>query len=238
MVFRKKVPTGPTGNPIAVVVASGGMDSCVTAAVAGQCYDLAMFHLNYGQRTQKRELKAFRDQAAYFKAPHILVVDADHFRQIGGSSLTDAKIKIPSSGAMSGSIPSTYVPFRNANILAMAVSWAETLGAKKVFIGAVEEDSSGYPDCRASFIEAFNQLITQGTRPDSGIQVVAPLIHLKKSEIVRRGIELNAPLHLSWSCYGSERKACGKCESCLLRLKGFREAGYDDPISYEETPEQ
>jgi 7-cyano-7-deazaguanine synthase len=213
----------------AVVVASGGMDSCVTAAIASQSCDLAFLHLNYGQRTERRELEAFRAQAEFFKVSQTLVIDAAYFRQIGGSALTDPSIPVSSGEA---GIPKTYVPFRNANILAMAVSWAEVIGARRVYIGAVEEDSSGYPDCRERFIEAFNQAIAEGTKPDSDIQVVAPLLHMSKTDIVRRGHELDAPFHLTWSCYQAEDAACGVCESCLLRLKGFAGAGCADPIPY------
>ncbi len=223
------------GKSIAVVVASGGMDSCVSCAVAARDFDLAMFHLNYGQRTQDRELRAFNDQVAFFRPRASLVVDAHHFKAIGGSSLTDSSMSIP-RGESRGGVPNTYVPFRNANILAMAVSWAEVIGASKVFIGAVEEDSSGYPDCRESFINAFNQAVREGTRPGGGICVEAPLLHLTKPEIVKLGMLLGAPFHLSWSCYSAQDKACGECESCQLRLKGFHGAGIPDPIPYVERP--
>lgn len=221
-----------TNRPLAVVVASGGMDSCVSAAIARQSYDLAMFHLNYGQRTEARELRAFREQTAFYNAKHILEVDAGHFRQIGGSALTDRTLAVPDAKHLGEGVPVTYVPFRNANILAMAVSWAEVIGAVRVFIGAVEEDSSGYPDCRESFIDAFNATIREGTRPGSGISIEAPLLHLNKGQIVRRGLDLGAPLHLSWSCYQGEEAACGTCESCVLRLRGFAAAGATDPIMY------
>ena len=228
------LPSDGSGKrPLAVVVASGGMDSCVTAAVAGQFFDLALFHLNYEQRTWKRELEAFKAQAEYFGAQKTLVVDAAHFSQIGGSSLTDHSMKVPVEEADKKIIPSTYVPFRNANILSMAVSWAEVIGATRIFIGAVEEDSSGYPDCTEAFIEAFNNAVREGTRPDSRIQILAPLIHMSKGEIVMRGTELSAPLHLSWSCYLNENEACGKCDSCRLRLNGFKMAGIPDPIRYK-----
>ncbi|MBP7634877.1 7-cyano-7-deazaguanine synthase QueC [Candidatus Ozemobacteraceae bacterium] len=224
-----------TGKPLAVVVASGGMDSCVSAAIARQGYDLAMFHLNYGQLTETRELQAFREQAIFYNAKHILEVDAGHFRQIGGSALTDKTLAVPDAKNLGKGVPVTYVPFRNANILAMAVSWAEVIGAVRVFIGAVEEDSSGYPDCRESFIDAFNTAIREGTRPGSGISIEAPLLHLNKGQIVRRGLELGAPLHLSWSCYQGEETACGTCESCVLRLRGFAAAGATDPIPYRNN---
>lgn len=224
-----------TGRPLAVVVASGGMDSCVSAAIALQTYDLAMFHLNYGQLTEARELRAFREQAAFYNAKHILEVDAGHFRQIGGSALTDRTLAVPDADNLGKGVPVTYVPFRNANILAMAVSWAEVIGAVRVFIGAVEEDSSGYPDCRESFIDAFNAAVREGTRPGSDISIEAPLLHLTKGQIVKRGLDLNAPLHLSWSCYQGENAACGTCESCVLRLRGFAAAGATDPIPYRKS---
>jgi len=225
-----------TTKPLAVVVASGGMDSCVSAAIARREYELALFHLNYGQRTEARELRAFREQAKFYGVKYILEVDAGHFRQIGGSALTDPALAVPDAQNLGKGVPVTYVPFRNANILAMAVSWAEVIGAVRVFIGAVEEDSSGYPDCRESFIDAFNGAIREGTRPNSGIRVEAPLLHLNKGEIVRRGLELGAPLHLSWSCYQGEEAACGTCESCILRLRGFAAAGATDPIPYRTRP--
>ena len=220
-------------RPLAVVVASGGMDSCVAAAIAHQQFDLAMLHLNYGQRTEARELAAFQALADHFSARHRLIIDARFFQTIGGSSLTDPELEVPTEGISPG-IPTTYVPFRNANILCMATAWAEVLGAGPIFIGVVEEDSSGYPDCREAFIDAFNRLITQGTRPNSRITIEAPLLHLTKADIVRRGIKLGAPLHLTWSCYQSEDRACGTCDSCRLRLQGFARAGHPDPIPYRE----
>ncbi|NQT20406.1 MAG: 7-cyano-7-deazaguanine synthase QueC [Planctomycetes bacterium] len=220
---------------LAVVLASGGMDSCVTVAIAAQDYDLALMHVRYGQRTQCRELEAFRNIADHYRVPkdRRLVANIDHLRRIGGSSLTDKSIDIAEADLDREGIPSSYVPFRNANMLSMAVSWAEVIGATRIFIGAVEEDSSGYPDCRREFYDAFNRLIDVGTRPETQIEIVTPLIAMKKSEIVARGIELEAPLHLTWSCYRSEAKACGRCDSCTLRLRGFREAGVEDPIDYE-----
>lgn len=225
---------------LAVVLVSGGMDSCVTAAIADQDYNLALLHVNYGQRTEGRELRAFGEIADFYRASKRLVVNIEHLKIIGGSALTDENIPVPDSAQASStvtshtsSIPSTYVPFRNAHLLAIAVSWAEVIGATKIFIGAVEEDSSGYPDCREVFYKAFNKVIETGTKPDTKIEVITPLIHLKKSEIVKKGVKLRAPLHLTWSCYKSSEKACGRCESCALRLKGFKEAGIKDPIEYE-----
>lgn len=218
----------------AVVLLSGGMDSCVTAAIAARDFDLALLHVNYRQRTEARELRAFGEIADFYRVPEArrLVVDVDHLRRIGGSALTDPAIEVPAADLNRRVIPVSYVPFRNANMLCVAVSWAEVIGAGRIFIGAVEEDSSGYPDCRRAFYEVFNRLIEVGTRPETRIEVVTPLIAMKKSEIVARGIQLGAPLHLSWSCYVSEDKACGNCDSCALRLRAFRQAGVPDPIPY------
>ncbi len=226
---------------LAIVLVSGGMDSCVTAAIANEQYRLAFLHVNYGQRTEARELRAFNEIADYYKADKRLSVSLEHLKVIGGSALTDETIAVPevppspppSPQGGEGVIPVTYVPFRNAHLLAIATSWAEVIGATRIFIGAVEEDSSGYPDCREIFYQAFNRVIDTGTKPETRIEIVTPLIHLKKSAIVKRGIELKAPLHLTWSCYQASETACGRCESCALRLKGFREAGVKDPIPYE-----
>jgi len=226
---------------LAIVLVSGGMDSCVTVAMAARDHDLALLHVNYGQRTEERELRAFREIADHYRVQKHLVVSIEHLKVIGGSALTDATIAVPegaplqtpSSDPKAPSIPVTYVPFRNAHLLAIAVSWAEVIGATRIYIGAVEEDSSGYPDCRETFYQAFNRAIEAGTRPETRIEIVTPLIHMKKGEIVKKGVELGAPLHLTWSCYQGSEKACGRCESCLLRQKGFREAGVKDPISYE-----
>jgi 7-cyano-7-deazaguanine synthase len=219
-------------KPLAIVLVSGGMDSCVTAAIANRNYELAFLHLNYGQRTERRELKAFNDIADFYKVKNRLVVNVEHLKLIGGSSLTDEKMPIEPANWERKEIPASYVPFRNANILAIAVSWAEVIGAGKIFIGAVEEDSSGYPDCREEFYDAFNNVIESGTKPETIIKIETPIIHLKKEDIVRKGFELKAPLHLSWSCYQSEDKACGICDSCALRLRGFKLAGLVDPIPY------
>ena len=219
----------------AVVLVSGGMDSCVTAAIAAQDYDLTFLHMNYGQRTEKRELKAFHDIAGHYRAEKKLVVDVTHLAQIGGSSLTDKNIPVSEANLASGDIPSSYVPFRNANILAIAVSWAEVLGASAIFIGAVEEDSSGYPDCRESFFRAFEEAANLGTKPETRIKIFTPLIHLSKQQIILKGAELGAPLHLTWSCYQYEDQACGVCDSCTLRLRGFRQAGLTDPIPYRRN---
>jgi 7-cyano-7-deazaguanine synthase len=220
-------------NDLAIVLLSGGMDSCVCAAVANRVYRTAFLHVNYGQRTEARELRAYNEIADFYQAEKRLIVSIEHLKAIGGSALTDSNIPVPETIQPGTSIPSTYVPFRNAHLLSIATSWAEVIGARKIFIGAVEEDSSGYPDCRETFYQAFNKVIEMGTKPETRVEIVTPLIHLKKSEIVRKGAELGAPFHLTWSCYQNSEKACGMCESCVLRLKGFREAGVSDPIPYE-----
>lgn len=223
-------------NKIAVVAVSGGMDSCVTAAIAGEKYELAFAHINYGQRTEKRELKAFNDIADHYKVNKRLVIDYTHLAKIGGSSLTDEKIEVSKADINNKKIPSSYVPFRNANILAACTSWAEVLEAEKIFIGAVFEDSSGYPDCRPSFFDAFEKMIAEGTKPGTNIKIDVPIINMSKAEIIKKGMELKAPLHLTWSCYKNGDEACGVCDSCALRLRGFRMAGLDDPIPYKKRP--
>lgn len=222
-----------TKNELAIVLVSGGLDSCVTSAIAKNLnYDLAFLHLNYGQRTEKKELECFYALNEHFQTKAKLVVDVSHLAKIGGSSLTDSSIPVSKADLETSEIPSSYVPFRNANILAIAVSWAEVIGAKKIFIGAVEEDSSGYPDCRENFFQAFNQVIETGTKPDTKIEIETPIIHNTKDEIVKIGIELKAPLEKTWSCYSENEIACGKCDSCALRLRGFEKAGETDPIPY------
>ncbi len=217
---------------LAICLVSGGMDSTVAAAIAAQSYDLAFLHVSYGQRTQDREIRAYRDIADYYGVDKRLEVLMQHFAQIGGSALTDNSIQVPESGISKDSIPPTYVPFRNAHLLSVAVSWAEIIGASYIYIGATEVDSSGYPDCRGDFIEAFNKTVELGTKPDTSIRVVAPLLKFTKADVVRKGVELNVPFRLTWSCYQRLDVACGRCESCLLRLKGFEEAGLKDPIDY------
>lgn len=221
----------------AIVLMSGGMDSLVTTAIAhNQGFELAALHVNYGQRTESRELKSFRMICDHFQIKHRLEVALEHLSVIGGSSLTDKSIPVTAANINSKEIPTSYVPFRNANILSSAVSWAEVIGANKIFIGAVEEDSSGYPDCRKSFYQAFNEVIKQGTKPDTSIEVMTPIVDMKKWEIVIRGMELNVPFGHSWSCYKSEAVACGVCDSCALRLRAFEQAGVRDPIEYEVRP--
>ena len=220
----------------AIVLASGGLDSCVSIACAlPDGYEVCLLHINYGQRTQSREDRAFSDIADFYGITQKLIVDISYLRQIGGSSLVDSSMPIEEDTIPSakGAIPSTYVPFRNANMISIAVSWAEVIGAKKIYIGAVDEDSSGYPDCREIFYQKFNDLLKVGLSPKNEVEILTPLIHLSKKEIVQKGIELEAPLHLTWSCYQNENKACGVSESCKLRLRGFELAGVKDPIKYE-----
>ena len=232
-----------TNQRKAVVLLSGGMDSCVCTAIARERHgasNIALLHASYGQRTQERERRAFEDIADFYGERERLVVQLEHFRAIGGSALTDKSISVPENelgapGPQGSAIPVTYVPFRNAHFLSVAVSWAEAIGAAAIYIGAVAEDSSGYPDCRPEYYKVFQELIRVGTRPETQIEIVTPVIRLKKNEIVRRGIELGAPLHLTWSCYQKEDVACGACDSCLLRLRAFAEAGVPDPIPYRRT---
>jgi len=217
----------------AIVLLSGGLDSCVTAAIAKEQYDVCLLHINYGQKTEEREKRAFYEIADYYNVQEILCVDIDYLRQIKGSSLIDELCSIPEEPSRAKEIPSTYVPFRNAHLLAIAVSWGEKIGAKKVFIGAMEGDSSGYPDCREVFFKAFNRVIEVGTKPETHIKIETPIIHKTKAEVVKIGNHLNAPLYLTWSCYKDEEKACGVCESCRLRINAFKKAGLQDPIPYK-----
>ncbi len=222
----------------AVICLSGGMDSCVTAAVASREHEEVFFlHADYGQRTRKTERRCFERLSDHFGAAGTLVCDLAHLGEIGGSSLTDPRIEVSAANLESRVIPSSYVPFRNAHFLAAAVSWAEVLGAESVYVGAVEQDSSGYPDCRREFYNAFERVIVLGTRPGTRMRVVTPLISLRKSQIVELGIRLGAPFQDTWSCYRQDGPlACGRCDSCLLRLRAFREAGVEDPLQYEVKP--
>jgi len=216
---------------LAVVLVSGGMDSCVTASFSQRDgFELAFIHVNYGQRTEARELQAFNEIADHFNVKERLVVDMSHLEDIGGSCLTDHNIDVPMANLESTEIPISYVPFRNANILSAAVSWAEVLNAKAVYIGAVEEDSSGYPDCRRSFYDAFERTIEEGTKPETVIKIITPLIQLSKKNIILSGVQLSSPLHLTWSCYDSLDVPCGICDSCALRARGFKQAEVADPI--------
>jgi 7-cyano-7-deazaguanine synthase len=229
-------------RPKAVVLLSGGMDSCVTAAIARETHELALVHASYGQLTERRERQAFTEIADYYGVRERLAVQLQHFAQIGGSALTDARISVPEGnlGAqVSGNeIPSTYVPFRNAHFLSVAVSWGEVIGATAIFIGAVAEDSSGYPDCRPEYYRVFQQLVREGTKPETQIEIVTPVIGMRKWQIIKKGLELKAPLDRTWSCYQSEDAACGVCDSCRLRLSAFAEAGIGDPIAYRAQVER
>jgi len=223
-------------KPLAVVCLSGGMDSAVTAALAALDHRLALLHANYGQRSQARELACFQRLADRYGAESRLVVDFTSLKAIGGSSLTDPVLPLREGEPIPGVVPDSYVPFRNAHLLSAAVSWAEVLGARAVFMGAVWEDSSGYPDCRPEFYRAFQEAVREGTRPETSIRILTPVIAMSKAEIVRRGVALDVPFEMTWSCYRAEERACGLCESCMLRLRGFAEAGVPDPIPYRPAP--
>lgn len=223
-------------KPIAIVSLSGGLDSGVTTAIAkNDGYNLALLHINYGQLTKNRERQAFDDIANFYNVhPSMrLITELASLEVIGGSAITDSRIPIPKGVLKRKDIPISYVPFRNAHLLATAVSWAEVIGASAIYVGFVEEDSSGYPDCREDFLKAFEIAANIGTKPNTHLSFQAPLIHMKKSAIVKKGLELRAPLKLTWSCYQNENEACGNCDSCLLRLGGFAHAGVSDPINYQ-----
>jgi 7-cyano-7-deazaguanine synthase len=224
--------TAERPSSLAVVCVSGGMDSAVTAAMAARDHALAFLHADYGQRTEDKERDCFRVLADHFGVERRLIVEFPALRAIGGSSLTDRSIPVREGTPVEGTIPTSYVPFRNAHLLAAAASWAETIGASAIFIGAVEQDSSGYPDCRPVFYKAFEEAIRQGTRPETRIRIATPVIGLSKAGIVREGTALGVPFEKTWSCYQAEALACGACESCVLRRKGFAEAGVRDPIPY------
>jgi len=226
---RSRMPTLPKTR--AVVLLSGGMDSCVCTAQAARDHDAAAVPVSYGQRTEERERRSFLAICERLKIRDKLLMRNEAFRAIGGSALTDESIEVPTAAGLGHGVPVTYVPFRNAHFLSVAVSWAEVLGAQKVYIGAVEPDSSGYPDCRPAYYEAFNRVVKLGTK-DGKIEIVTPLIAMRKAEIVRLGLELGAPLDLTWSCYSREDAACGVCDSCALRLRAFESAGVKDSITY------
>jgi 7-cyano-7-deazaguanine synthase len=218
----------------AVVLLSGGMDSCVCAALAARDHLPAALHISYGQRTETREKRAFIDICGRLGIHDHLMVRTEALRAIGGSALTDKSLSVPQSHEIGRDIPITYVPFRNAHFLSVAVSWAEVLGAKKIYIGAVEQDSSGYPDCRPAYYRAFNEVVKAGTKQGT-IEIVTPLIQMRKAEIVKLGLELKAPFDLTWSCYSREDTACGVCDSCVLRIRAFHAAGTADPIPYVQV---
>src|SRR5215216_2733165 len=221
------------GPRLAICLVSGGMDSCVTAAIAREENDeLAFLHVSYGQRTEKREHASFEALADHFNVKSRLVILLEQLARIGGSSLTDNSMPVTPANLSAPGIPSSYVPFRNAHLLSAAVSWSEVIGATSIYIGAVAEDSSGYPDCRPEFYDVFQRVVDVGTKPETHITIETPVIGMRKSEIVQRGIELGAPLHLTWSCYQASELACGNCDSCALRLRAFREAGVVDPLPY------
>ncbi len=219
-----------------IVLLSGGMDSALTLAIAKQSYEVAALHINYGQITEEKELWAFNKLCDYYDVAQRLIVDIKYLTQIGGSSLTDKTITINDANLSNQDIPNTYVPFRNANILAIATSWAEVIGAKGIFIGANQLDSSGYPDTRSNFFEAFEKMIDFGTKPDTKIKIFTPIINMTKKEIAQTASELNVPLEYTWSCYRNNDIACGTCDSCALRLRGFAEANLTDPIDYLIRP--
>lgn len=217
---------------LSIVLVSGGLDSAVTAALAAKEGEVAFLHVNYSQRTEARELKAFKEIADFFKVDKRLIADISYLKDIGGSALFDDGGEVPTGDLSNTQVPATYVPFRNAHLLSIAVSWAEVIGATSIYIGAVEEDSSGYPDCRKEFFDSFKSTVGLGTKEETTIDIKTPLIEMKKAGIVKLGIEIDAPLKLTWSCYKDSAVACGECDSCLLRLRGFKEAGLKDPIAY------
>jgi 7-cyano-7-deazaguanine synthase len=222
-----------SASGLAICLVSGGMDSCVTAAIAREENDdLAFLHVSYGQRTEQRERRAFQEIVNFYQVDRCLSVSVEQLSRIGGSSLTDSKIPVAAANLAAQGIPTSYVPFRNAHLLSIATSWAEVIHASRIYIGAVAEDSSGYPDCRPEFYDAFQRVINWGTRPETSIEIKTPIIAMKKREIVLRGKALGAPLDLTWSCYRESDRACGECDSCALRLRAFREAGLTDPIPY------
>jgi 7-cyano-7-deazaguanine synthase len=231
--YKLEDSDGPDDRGLAVCLVSGGMDSCVTAAVANEEHDeLAFLHVSYGQLTEAREKEAFSEIADHYRVSKRLSVSIEHLAKIGGSSLTDKNIPVSEANLESGNLPTSYVPFRNAHLLSIATSWAEVLGAQSIYIGAVAEDSSGYPDCRPEFYESFAEAIKRGTRPETQITIRTPVIKMRKADIVKLGLKLAAPLELTWSCYKEHDRACGQCDSCALRLRAFREAGVADPIEY------
>ncbi len=228
--------TAAPKKPKGIVLVSGGMDSLVLAAFATRESEIALLHVSYGQRTERKELSCFHAIADHLKVKERMVVDIGYFRTIGGSALTDPSIAVPAADLSRADVPVTYVPFRNAHFVCIAVSWAEVTGARNVYIGALAADTSGYPDCRPEFYDAMNEAIRRGTREGSGIAVKAPFLHLRKKDLVLMGKSLGVPFDRSWSCYREAEKACGRCDSCALRLRAFAEAGVPDPIPYEERP--
>ncbi|WP_255170041.1 7-cyano-7-deazaguanine synthase QueC [Natrononativus amylolyticus] len=230
-------PTADSTQKRAVVLLSGGMDSATAAYEARERgYELFALHTSYGQRTERRELECARRLAAGLEVVDFLTLETDHLSAIGASSLTDEDLAIADADTESEEIPNTYVPFRNANLLAMAVSYAEAESCEAVFIGAHSEDFAGYPDCRPAFFEAFERVVDAGTKPETEIAVEAPFVDWSKTEIARRGVELEVPFEHTWSCYRAAEPACGTCDSCAYRLEAFRNVGVRDPIEYAERP--
>jgi len=219
----------------AVCIISGGMDSALSSYIAKyrDGFQIISLHFNYGQKTEKKELECFKKIANSLKSLRIVELDLHFIKEIGGSALTDNAIEVPKSGIEPG-VPATYVPFRNGIFLSIAAALAEKEGAEAIYIGVVEEDSSGYPDCSDSFIQKLELAIDEGTKPETKIELKTPLVHLRKEQIVSEASNMNVPLHDTWSCYESSDKACGVCDSCRLRLKGFEQAGFEDPIDYLE----
>lgn len=217
----------------AICILSGGMDSTLASYMAkNDGYEIIAVHFNYGQRTQDRELKAFRDICDDLKILEKYEIDIPFFTQIGASALTDKNIDVPTGGIEAG-VPITYVPFRNGIFLSITAAIAEKEGATAMYIGVVQEDSSGYPDCTDSFIDKMSKAINQGTKEETKIEIRTPLVHLSKAQIVQEAIKLNVPLEHTWSCYKEEKEACGVCDSCRLRLNGFKIANQIDPIPYK-----
>ena len=219
-------------NKKAVCVMSGGMDSTLAAyMMKNEGYEIIAVHFNYDQRTQTKELECFNNICDALHVKNRYILDLDFFKQLGASALTDKSIDVPTTGIEDG-VPITYVPFRNGIFLSMSAAVAEKEGASAISIGVVEEDSSGYPDCRESYIKSMQESINLGTKDETNIEIKMPLVALKKSQIVKKAIDLEVPLHLTWSCYKDEDEACGVCDSCRLRLNGFKLAGVTDPINY------
>lgn len=220
-----------------IVLLSGGMDSALTLAIAkSESESVAALHLNYGQRTQTKELKSYNDLCDYYEIKDRLIVDISYLLNIGGSSLTDSTIEVEKANLENKDVPNSYVPFRNANILTIATSWAEVINANQIYIGAVQEDGSGYPDTREEFFRAFETVANLGTKPETNIKIKTPIINLSKKDIVLKAVELGVPLEMTYSCYKNDEIACGECDSCAYRLRGFRLAGINDPINYLIRP--
>lgn len=213
------------------------MDSATAAYEAKQRgYDLYFLHTTYGQQTADKESTCAQELGDLMDVADFLQIETDHLARIGASSLTDDSMDVQKVDLDSDEIPSSYVPFRNANLLSIAVSFAEANDCVAIFIGAHSEDYSGYPDCRPTFFDSFQQVIEFGTKPETSIELVTPFVDWTKTEIVERGLELGVPYELTWSCYREEGPACGTCDACAYRLKAFQKVGVADPIKYMERP--